>query len=104
MIVTIAFLILFALLLLRTPIAAATGLVGIGGLAVYQGIGPALSQIGIIATETVLTYEFAVIPLFILMGAFISRSGIAEELYRACHALVGHRRGGLAPHAWRAES
>ncbi|WP_372022080.1 TRAP transporter large permease (plasmid) [Tistrella mobilis] len=96
MIVTIAFLILFALLLLRTPIAAATGLVGIGGLAVYQGIGPALSQIGIIATETVLTYEFAVIPLFILMGAFISRSGIAEELYRACHALVGHRRGGLA--------
>ena len=96
MIVAIAFLILFALLLLRTPIAVATGMVGIGGLAVYQGIGPALSQVGIIATETVLTYEFAVIPLFILMGAIISRSGIAEELYRACHALIGHRRGGLA--------
>lgn len=96
MILTIAFIVLLVLLFLRVPIAVATGLVGICGLAAYTTWTAAFSQVGIIATETVLTYEFAVIPLFIVMGAFISRSGIAEELFNACYAMVGHWRGGLA--------
>ncbi|MBT9369923.1 TRAP transporter large permease [Rhizobium sp. CSW-27] len=96
LITLLSFIALAVLLFLRTPIAVATGLVGVAGLAVLQGWTAALSQVGIIATETVLTYEFAVIPLFIVMGAFIARSGIAEELFNACYALVGHYRGGLA--------
>ena len=96
MILTIAFIVLMVLLFLRVPIAVATGLVGIVGLAAFQGWTAAFSQIGIVASETVLTYEFAVIPLFIVMGAFIAHSGIAEEMFRACYALVGHWRGGLA--------
>lgn len=96
MILTIAFTALMILLFLRVPIAVATGLVGICGLAAFTSWTAALSQVGIIATETVLTYEFAVIPLFIVMGAFIARSGIAEELFNACYAMVGHWRGGLA--------
>ena len=96
MILTIAFISLMILLFLRVPIAVATGLVGICGLAAFTSWTAALSQVGIIATETVLTYEFAVIPLFIVMGAFIARSGIAEELFNACYAMVGHWRGGLA--------
>ncbi|MCR8548851.1 TRAP transporter large permease [Salipiger sp. P9] len=96
MIIGLAFLALMVLLFLRVPIAVATGLVGIAGLAAFQGWTAAFSQVGIIASETVLTYEFAVIPLFIVMGAFIAHSGIAGELFRACYALVGHWRGGLA--------
>jgi tripartite ATP-independent transporter DctM subunit len=96
MVMSIAFLVLLFFLFIRIPIAVATGSVGILGLAFYQGWSPALSQLGLIATETVLSYEFAVIPLFILMGNIISRSGLAEELYSATHALVGHYRGGLA--------
>jgi len=96
MILAVCFFSLLVLLLARVPIAVATGLVGVCGLAAYQGWGAAFAQVGIIATETVLTYEFAVIPLFILMGAFIARSGIAEELFNACYAFVGHWRGGLA--------
>ncbi|MBC7143925.1 MAG: TRAP transporter large permease [Thioclava marina] len=96
MIVVAAFIGLMVLLFLRTPIAVATGLVGLAGLAAFQGVNAALSQVGIIGSETVLTYEFAVIPLFIVMGAFIAHSGIAEELFKACYALVGHWRGGLA--------
>lgn len=92
----VCFIALAVLLFLRTPIAVATGLVGLVGLAVLQGWTAAFSQVGTIATETVLTYEFAVIPLFIVMGAFIARSGIAEELFNACYAIVGHYRGGLA--------
>lgn len=96
MILTLAFVTLLVLLFLRVPIAVATGLVGLCGLAAYTSWTAAFSQVGIIATETVLTYEFAVIPLFIVMGAFIARSGIAEELFNACYAMVGHWRGGLA--------
>jgi len=96
MIAAIAIVVLLALLFIRIPIAVATGLVGLVGLAMLQGWNAAFSQFGIIATEGVLTYEFAVIPLFIAMGAFIARSGIADELFGAFYAVVGHMRGGLA--------
>ncbi len=96
MIISIAFITLLLLLFLRVPIAVATGLVGLAGLSALQGTTPAFAQLGIIATESVLTYDFAVIPLFITMGAFIARSGIADELFDAFYAIVGHLRGGLA--------
>ncbi|MEM6985624.1 MAG: TRAP transporter large permease, partial [Pseudomonadota bacterium] len=34
--------------------------------------------------------------LFVLMGNFVGRSGLAGELYGAAYAWLGHRRGGLA--------
>lgn len=96
MIMLISFAVLFLLLFLRVPIAIATGTVGVFGLAFYQGWPAAFSQLGSIATETVLSYEFAVIPLFILMGNIVAKSGLADELYAATYALIGHLRGGLA--------
>ncbi|WP_343222705.1 TRAP transporter large permease [Marinobacterium ramblicola] len=92
----ISFAVLFLLLFLRVPIAVATGTVGVLGLAWYQGWSAAFAQLGTIATETVLSYEFAVIPLFILMGNIVAKSGLADELYAATYALIGHLRGGLA--------
>ncbi|SEG65821.1 TRAP transporter large permease [Marinobacterium lutimaris] len=96
MIMLISFVVLFMLLFLRVPIAVATGVVGVFGLAYYQGWPAAFSQLGSIATDTVLSYEFAVIPLFILMGNIVAKSGLADELYAATYALIGHLRGGLA--------
>jgi C4-dicarboxylate transporter DctM subunit len=40
-------------------------------------------------------YTFGVIPMFMLMGAFVSVSGVSKELFRAANAMVGHLRGGL---------
>jgi tripartite ATP-independent transporter DctM subunit len=37
-----------------------------------------------------------VIPLFILMGNFVVRARLSEELYQAAYAFLGHLRGGLA--------
>ncbi|MET0446682.1 MAG: TRAP transporter large permease, partial [Pseudorhodoplanes sp.] len=34
--------------------------------------------------------------LFILMGNFVTRAGMSQELFRAAYAFVGHLRGGLA--------
>ena len=45
--------------------------------------------------RTVTDYTFGVIPMFMLMGAFVSVSGVSKELFRAANAFIGHMRGGL---------
>jgi tripartite ATP-independent transporter DctM subunit len=46
--------------------------------------------------ESGFQYTLSVVPLFILMGNFVTRAGMSRELYRAGHTFVGHMRGGLA--------
>ena len=45
--------------------------------------------------RTVTDFNFAVIPLFLLMGSFATTSGMSRELFRAANAFLGHLRGGL---------
>ena len=52
--------------------------------------------IGRTTNSLVQSYELSVIPLFILMGDFISQGGLSKDLYRFANALVGHYRGGLS--------
>ena len=87
---------LTVLLLIGMPIAFAMILVGIAGVTALIGFQPALALLGQIPVSNTMSYELSVVPMFILMGAFISRSGISGDLYDACNAFVGHRRGGLA--------
>jgi tripartite ATP-independent transporter DctM subunit len=61
-----------------------------------RAINGALVMTGQQMYDQVTLYSFTVIPLFILMGAFINRSNLAHELYDAANAFVGHFRGGLA--------
>src|SRR3954471_10536479 len=91
----IGFVALFALMLLRVPVGMAMGLVGVTGFAYLNGSGPALKMIGQTSMRTVTDYNFGVIPMFLLMGAFVSNSGVSRELFRAANTFVGHRRGGL---------
>ncbi|MGZ8403205.1 MAG: TRAP transporter large permease [Rhodoplanes sp.] len=89
------FVLLFVLMLLRVPIGMAMGLVGVGGFAYLSGGGPALKIVGHTSMRTVTDFNFAVVPLFLLMGAFATTSGMSRELFRAGNALLGHLRGGL---------
>ncbi len=91
----IGFVSLFALMLLRVPVGMAMGLVGVTGFSAIVGSGPALKLIGQTTMRTVTDYTFGVIPMFLLMGAFVSTSGISRELFRAANTFVGHWRGGL---------
>src|SRR5712671_4448117 len=86
---------LFVLMLLRVPVGMAMGLVGITGFGYLTGLAPALKLIGQTTMRTVTDYSFGVIPMFLLMGAFVSVSGISRELFRAANTFVGHLRGGL---------
>jgi tripartite ATP-independent transporter DctM subunit len=83
---------------LRLPIAFAMGTVGAVGFAALNNwnwkasLSPAAGSV----LDTLQTESLSVIPLFILMGMLVSRAGLAQELYRASNAFLGHRKGGLA--------
>src|ERR1700694_3340524 len=52
-------------------------------------------MVGQTSMRTVTDYTFGVIPMFLLMGAFVSNSGMSRELFRAANAFLGHLKGGL---------
>src|SRR4051812_31935853 len=89
------FIALFALMLLRVPVGMAMGLVGITGYSYIAGAGPALKLVGQTSMRTVTDYTFGVIPMFMLMGALVSVSGVSRELFKAANSMIGHLRGGL---------
>ena len=91
-----AFLVLVLLLAITVPIGVAMMLCGVGGLAMIIGLVPSLSLFGTTVMQSVVTYDLSIIPLFILMGALASRSGLSQELYDAFNAWLGGFRGGLA--------
>lgn len=95
LVAVIGFLALFVLMLLRVPVGMAMGLVGVTGYSYLVGAGPALKLVGQTSMRTVTDYTFGVIPMFMLMGAFVSISGVSKELFRAANAFIGHLRGGL---------
>ncbi|HUF93284.1 MAG TPA: TRAP transporter large permease [Candidatus Limnocylindria bacterium] len=82
----------------RVPIALAMGIIGIIGYAYMRDwnwmVAFASAQTKIY--ETGRNYTLSVVPLFILMGNFVTRAGMSQELFRAAYAFIGHFRGGLA--------
>ncbi len=87
---------IFVMALLRIPLAFAMGIVGVAGIGLTRGWAPALASVGQVVYETGFAYTLSVIPLFILMGNFVARAGLAHELFEAAYAFIGHFRGGLA--------
>lgn len=86
----------FVLALLRVPLAFAMGLVGFVGLGLLRGWSASAASAAQVVYETGFAYTLSVVPLFILMGNFVARAGLAHELFRAAYVFVGHVRGGLA--------
>lgn len=78
------------------PIAFVCALVGMSGLIVLRGFGPATALAGGVPHSEVSSYTLIVIPFFVMMGAFAGSAGITSDLYRMAKAWVGHMPGGLA--------
>ena len=83
---------------LRVPISFAMAIVGFVGYAYMRdwNWAVAFATIQTKMYETGRNYTLSVVPLFILMGNFVTRAGMSEELFRAAYAFIGHFRGGLA--------
>jgi C4-dicarboxylate transporter DctM subunit len=92
----LGFLALFALMALRVPIGVAMGIAGVAGFAVLAAVNPALNLLAQSPIRVTTDWDLAVIPMFILMGAFATAAGMSRELFQASNAWLGHRRGGLA--------
>ncbi len=81
---------------MRVPIAFSMVVVGFGGMVMAIGLQGAMANVGQTAFDAAINYELSVVPLFVLMGNFVTRARLSEELYAASNAFLGHRKGGLA--------
>ena len=80
----------------RVPLGIALLTVSVGGIAAINNLDIALTLLPMTLSEAAFSYELAVVPLFILMGNVLSRTGISADLFRAANAFLGAVRGGLA--------
>ena len=87
---------LVLLTLLRVPLAFAMAISATVGLAVMRGWPVAWASAEQVIQETGFAYTLSVVPLFVLMGNFVARAGLAQELFDAAHSMIGHVKGGLA--------
>jgi len=92
----LGFVLMFGLMALRVPIGIAMGIAGVGGFYLLTSLTPALNLLANVPLSVVTDYNLSVIPMFVLMGAFATHSGMSRELFAAGRAWLGHRRGGLA--------
>ena len=89
--------ILLVLVLLGTHIAVALGLASFVGVFLsYGDLNIALSILSSTAYDSIRSHSLAVIPLFMLMGEVLSRSGAARDIYLMCNRVMRPVPGRLA--------
>ncbi|WP_299819257.1 TRAP transporter large permease [uncultured Roseibium sp.] len=84
---------LFALLLIRVPVAFALGGLGLA-LLMLGGFSPLMAPQAILSTLD--GFILLAVPLFLLMSNILLKGGVGRDLFAAVHAWVGHWPGGLA--------
>lgn len=84
------------LIVLRVPVGIALGLAAFGGAAYLLPMSAAISLMTRVPYEFAASWEFAAVPLFLLMGAVIVRARMAEGLFAIVGRAFGRLPGGLA--------
>lgn len=91
---------LFVLILLmaaRVPVGVALAASGALGIVLVTGdLGRAESTMASLAYTTVSNHALVLIPMFILMGLFVSHAGILNGIFDVANRVVGRLPGGLA--------
>ncbi|MBW8638175.1 TRAP transporter large permease [Hoeflea sp. WL0058] len=77
------------------PVGIAMGSVAVVGLWITGGSAFALGVLTNLPFATASDYSFVVIPMFVLMGAIASSSGITQELFGFSNLILRSRRGAL---------
>ena len=84
------------LLFLGVPIAFAMAVTGAVGLWLLEGAGPAMAHTLLIPWAEGRSFVFVTIPLFILMGQLVFRTGLASDLYDGVRTWISKVPGGMA--------
>jgi hypothetical protein len=86
---------LMILMAMGVRIAIALGIVGSMGL-LFLVPTPQLSAVSERIWSSVNSFAFTAIPMFILMGAFLLRSGVTSDLFNTMLKWLGRLPGGIA--------
>ncbi|MEC7258480.1 MAG: TRAP transporter large permease [Pseudomonadota bacterium] len=88
--------ILTGLLALRVPIGIALIAVGAGGILYLRGFGPAFGMLRSVPFDFTAHWTLSAVPMFVLMSAIASHSGLTRDLYASMRLWFGRLPGGLA--------
>lgn len=88
--------VLLVIVFLGVPLGFTMTIVGFVGYGLVRGFSPALIMAGQQILDLAQNYSFSVLPLFILMGVFVARAALSDDLYDASDKWLGHFKGGLA--------
>ena len=88
--------ILLVIAFLGFPLGFSMIIVGFAGFAIIRGTVPALETVSQQILDLALNANFVTLPLFVLMGVFVFRAALAEDIYEAAQSWLGDKRGGLA--------
>lgn len=94
--VPLVFALMFGALVLGAHLGLAMSGAAIFGTTMLIGYDGAMALAGLSVFESAQSFDLSVIPLFVLMGVFASRSGISSDLFAAFNSWLRRRRGGLA--------
>jgi tripartite ATP-independent transporter DctM subunit len=87
---------MLALIGLRVPIGVAMGVVAFAGFWHLRNLNVAFSVLRDAPFVFAASWDLSAIPMFLLMGAVASNSGIGSSLFRSAQVWVGQLPGGLA--------
>jgi len=88
--------ILLVLMFMGMPIGFVMLLTGFAGFAYLVTWGGALQVVTAVPYTLVTSYDYAVLPLFLLMAEICMAAGMGQSLYRLVYVWIGRLRGGLA--------
>jgi len=94
----IGIVVLLLISIMGLPLGFTLLIVGYGGFALVHpaGMHAANAVAGQQILDLAMNSQFAVLPLFVLMGVFVTRSGISDDMYGVANKWFGHLKGGLA--------
>ena len=87
---------LFLLVACGMPVAfALMGMSFLGIWLIRGNLNVPTNTLGLALTSAVRSFEFGVIPLFILMGLLLERAGVGRDAFQVAVVLLRHVQGGL---------
>ena len=85
----------FALSLLGVKICYSMLASSIFGMLLLNGVAGTISVVSTQLFSMISSYDYAVLPMFILMASVITETGMGTSLYASCRTWLGHLPGGL---------
>ena len=93
----LGFFLMLGAIFFRMPIAIAMAITGFLGSWIIRGSPTAvLSQMKAMSYDMFSSYSLSIVPLFLLMGQFATKSGMSKALFDTASDWLGHRKGGVA--------